>query len=390
MSKTTLILFAACVGLSLLTLHLVKQMRDGHATIAELQAQVATLERQQEDRRLSPEIPDAPVSTFQAEPAAEPQPAPAAQEIPKAAAVVTRPVVEGNARDMSSPEARMSMFRDAREHHRQLMQDPEYREALRIQHRANIGRQYPGLAEDLRLTPDQTEQLFDLLTDQQMRSNQQMEPVWDTENADPTVMQQRAEQVRQKWAEAQRQNEAELAALLGPEKMHGWKEYQSTIGARHQAEHLRSTLASQGVPLSRDANRAVVKALAEAQKAQMQEHANQARIAGISPAGATGAVSAIAPRGLVAFGSSSADAHERQLELTRKRNQRVLDALSPYLTYEQIEAVRKEHEAQIKMQEANHRLMRAQRESMENDAGHRGLDIVTSPMVGPSDWVPLQ
>ena len=45
MSKTVLILFAACVGLSLLSLHLVKQMRAGQATIAELQEQVAKLER---------------------------------------------------------------------------------------------------------------------------------------------------------------------------------------------------------------------------------------------------------------------------------------------------------------------------------------------------------
>ena len=35
MSKTVLVLFAACVGLSLLSLHLVKQMRTGQATIGQ-------------------------------------------------------------------------------------------------------------------------------------------------------------------------------------------------------------------------------------------------------------------------------------------------------------------------------------------------------------------
>jgi hypothetical protein len=51
---------------------------------------------------------------------------------------------------------------------------------------------------------------------------------------------------------------------------------------------------------------------------------------------------------------------QRQLEHTQKRNQRVLEALSPFLTYEQREALQKEQEAELKMQEAQMRIMRAQ------------------------------
>lgn len=385
MSKTALILFAACVGLSLLSLHLVKQTRDGQATIAELQAQVAALERQQQNPEPLPEPDPVPFSAFQVEPAPvapEPQPAPAPKAPPKAASAGSGfAAADGNGRGMPSREERMRMMREARERQRQLMQDPEYREAMRIQHRSGMSRQYPGVAEDLDLTPEQTEQLFNLLADQQMRSNEQIEPMWDSENLDPAAMQQRAEKMRQQWAETQRKNEAELAAHLGQDKIQGWKEYQSTLGARHQAEQLRTSLASQGVPLSDDANRAVIKALADAQKAEQQEYANQARVAGVSQVGTVGAV-AMLGSGVPRAGGPTAEVYERQLESAKKRNQRVLDALSPYLTYEQIEAVRKQHEAQIKMQEAHYRIMRAQENANQGNANSVG--------VVSEGWVPLQ
>src|SRR5688572_6813423 len=72
MSKTVIILFAACVGMGLFSLHLVKQMRTGQAKIDELQAQIASLERQQQTAATPPPAPD-PVPTVQQLP---PAPAP--------------------------------------------------------------------------------------------------------------------------------------------------------------------------------------------------------------------------------------------------------------------------------------------------------------------------
>ena len=48
------------------------------------------------------------------------------------------------------------------------------------------------------------------------------------------------------------------------------------------------------------------------------------------------------------------------MESTRKRQQRVLEALTPYLTYEQREALQKDQENELKMHEAQMRMMRAQ------------------------------
>jgi hypothetical protein len=367
MSKTVLALFAACVGLSLLSLHLVKQMRDGDATIAQLQAQVAQLEKERQSAPPAASFPSpAPTATWQVEPITPP-PASANKELLRAT-IVNRPRVSAAEVPIGpSTEESMRMVREARERQRELMQDPEYRDALRVQHRRNMTRQYPGLAQELGLDPDQAERLFDLLGEQQLRANEQAEQLWDTEGMDPAELQQRQEKMQQHWAEIQRKNEAELAAHLGPEKSQTWKEYQSTLGARHQAEQLRTTLASRGVPLNEEANRAMLEAYSEAQKIEAQDYANMAR----ANASSSGKV------GLVARSwQSSPDTFQKHIEHTQKRNQKVLEALSPFLTYEQREALQKEQEAELKMQEAQMRIMRAQ--STANGENNTGW--VSSPL----------
>jgi hypothetical protein len=279
----------------------------------------------------------------------------------------------------NSREERMRMFREARERQRQLMQDPEYREAMRIQQRSNMGRQYPGVSQELGLTPDQTEQLFDLLAEQQVRSAEQTDTIFEAEGLDPASLQQRQEKMQQQWTETQRKNEAELAAQLGPAKLQAWKDYQSTLGARHQAEHLRSTLAGRGVPLSEDAGRAVVKAYAEAQKAEMQEYANMAKANAASSSSSSAKVGMVgwAARGFAP--ASSAEMYERHIENTKKRNQRVLDALSPFLNYEQREELQKEQEAELKMQEAQMRMMRAQSSAGGSDWMSNSVQAIIVP-----------
>jgi hypothetical protein len=112
-----------------------------------------------------------------------------------------------------------------------------------------------------------------------------------------------------------------------------------------------------------------VKAYAEAQKAEMQEYANNMARTNSASSGKVGMAGAAltTTRG---FGTSaSAEMYERHIENTKKRNQRVMDALSPFLTYEQREALQKEQEAELKMQEAQMRMMRAQSNVEGNSGG---------------------
>jgi hypothetical protein len=349
MSKVVVGLLATSVGLGLLSVHLVRQMKAGEATIAELQAKVATLEKQrpqlQEQPSLSSQIGSGPVANpFVIVPVNPEQPSKSVTFKGSATAATTTANVAQP--QIPSREERLRMMREHRERQRLLMQDPEYREALRIQARSNFGRSYPGLVEELGLDTKQADEFFGMLSDQQMRSSEQMEGLWDMEGKDPAMIKEQQRKIQQQAAELQRTGEAEIAARFGQEKLQAWKEYQSTLGVRHQLESMRTTLAGQGVPLSDDSNKAMLKALAEVQRTEADEY--------------SAAVNrGVAPR--LAFSNQfSPEMVENQIEASKKRNQRVLDALSPYLSYEQRSALEKEQQAQLKVQEAQMRIMRAQ------------------------------
>lgn len=370
MSKMVLMLAATSAGLGLLSLHLVKEMRAGQATIAELQSQVATFEQQQK---------------AQAQLALSPAPTPPLEE-PTKTPVVAAPPSQGEAvsavalkreraevvqPQMPSREERMRMMREGRERQRALMQDPEYREAMRLQNRSNFTRSYPGIADALGMDPQQTDQFFDLLADQQRRATDELQPMWDMEGKDPTSIEEQQRKIQQQALDLQRKSEAEIAAQLGQDKLQAWKEYQATLGARHQLEQMRSSLASQGMPIGDDLNKSVLKAMAEAQKAEADEYsAAMARGAG--------------PR-MLTSGSFTPEMVERQLEAARKRNQRTLDAISPYLTYEQRQAIEREQETQLKLQQAHMRVMRAQ-----GNATNGANAVITSGSSAQGVLVPLQ
>lgn len=350
MSKVVLILGATTVGLGLVSLHLVNQLREGNATIAELQEKVAALEKP--EPAASPSIftirpidPAAAAAAMQSVPRQE-EPKVAARATGQATAAVASPVPTHR----PSQEEAMRAMREHRERERQLMKDPEYREAMRLQTRNNLARQYPGVIEELGLDRRQADEFFGMLADQQMRTNDLLNPFWEMqppgENPDMTAMQERQRNFQQTAAEMQRKNEAEIVARFGQDKLQAWKDYQSTAGMRYQLDHMRSTLAAQGVPLNEELSKPALKALAEAQKAELEAYNAAAR------QNAAGSQRLAAG---MASGSTNLDWH---IESAKKRNQRMLDAIAPYLTYEQRQAIEKEHQAQEKLQEAQMRLMR--------------------------------
>lgn len=346
MSKVVLISVTASLGLGLLSLHLVKQLKAGEATIADLKAQVASLREQQ--RQPLPVMPS-PVVEQQSDEPPRQVIATAAQAAPKGLTVVTG----ANALPAQpNRDDRLRMMREHRERQRQLMQDPEYREAMRVQTRGNFARQYPGVIAELGLDAQQADEFFDLLADQQLRTTEQMQPLWEMEGMDandPATRQERHRKISEQAQENQRRSEAEMAARFGQDKLQAWKEYQSSMGMRYELENMRSTLSASGVPLSEDLSKPMLKALAQAQQAEADEY-SAAVNRGAAPALARLATNA-------AFDGSNM---ERQLDAMRKRNQRMLDAIAPYLSFQQRAAIEKQQDAQLKMQEAQLRLMRAQ------------------------------
>ncbi len=127
------------------------------------------------------------------------------------------------------------------------------------------------------------------------------------------------------------------------------------MGMRYELENMRNTLSANGLSLSDDLSKPMLKALAQANQAEANRIFG-GRGARRWPHGGDVGVNG-------AFDSS---AMERQLDSMRKRNQRMLDAISPYLSFEQRSAIEKQQEAQLKMQEAQLRLMRAQGKAESN------------------------
>ena len=351
MSKIVLILAVTSAGLGLLSLHLVKEMRAGQATVAELQAQVATLQKQ------PPPAAPQPVAANTPEIAGMSVPAPSPVTPPLAAKIVTSSV-STPAPNVAQPlvpslEERLRMLREGRESQRALMQDPDYRDAMRLQSRIGLARAYPGFAEDLGLNRQQTDQFLDLLADQQLRTNELMQPLWEMEGKDSAAIEEQQRKIRQQTLDLQRTHEAELAARFGQDKLQAWQDYQATLGVRHQLEQMRNTLASQGLPVSGDLSKPMMKALAEAEKATAEEFS-----AGVSRSVGPMSARLVASSSVYSAASVSPEAIEQQIEMTQQRQQRTLDALSPYLTAEQRQALEKEQEAQLKLQRAQMRLMR--------------------------------
>lgn len=139
---------------------------------------------------------------------------------------------------------------------RQMLEDPEYRAALRAQHRASMRQIYPDVATAMKLTADQVERLYDLLADQQLRAMQNSVGT-EVDGAESQREWQR------RIEEQQRQNEAELADVLGAQKAQAWKDYQMSLGARQQVRELRNLLADSSEPLRPDQVEPLVTALAQ-------------------------------------------------------------------------------------------------------------------------------
>jgi hypothetical protein len=95
---------------------------------------------------------------------------------------------------------------------------------------------YPGLVKELLLTQAEAEAFQDLLLKHDATLNSVM-LAGASANADP-------QEIRQKLAETQKVQAAELEAQLGPGRSRAWQDYQTTVDARRRVNELTMMLAS--------------------------------------------------------------------------------------------------------------------------------------------------
>jgi PAS domain-containing protein len=260
------------------------------------------------------------------------------------------------------------------ERQRTLMRDPEYREAMRAQQKMNLVRSNPNLARDLDMTAEQLDRLYDVLAEQSLRAMENHGPMWSVDGEQPDAA--KMQEFQRKAMEQQRTNETELRRALGDGKYREWQEYQSMAGVRWEADRVRTSLASAGVPLDESLAKPLLKTLHQQQVKMMQAAATAASSNANANARLMGS-SGFAP----ASALDMLKMQEQSLEMITQHQKRQREALASVLTPEQLKVVEDEHNAEQQMQRAQLRIMRAQQEAGVLDPA-LGNSVVVGDSIG--------
>jgi hypothetical protein len=299
-----------------------------------LEARIAELER----ARISPALPPPATPPTQTAPAATENPQP---QFRFARQPGTAETPAGSRTEAPDPETARRMMQEAHEQQLRMLKDPEYRALMRAQHRLNMQRSYADIGLFMNLSDDETERLLDLLAEQALQSMEQrprfgrMGPPTEDEVRD----------MQRTFEEQRKNNEAEIAALLGP-KYSEWQQYQQSGWARMQVSNLRQALALSNEPLRTEQ----VKPLIDAITREQQQLAPRAQ--GLNM-GATGRPTA----------EMMARWTEERIEQTKQAHERIRLAVSGLLSPSQYEQLRRQQEQEIQMQELHARQQRARAEA---------------------------
>lgn len=127
---------------------------------------------------------------------------------------------------------------------------PAMQRMMRAQIRANNKRVYGDLAEQLALSKDDANKLYDLLTDQQTSMMDRMRS--QSENGE-----------RPRFEDVHREQAQQLVDLLGADKAQALQDYQQTLPARGEVEMIARQLEGSDSALSDDQRKKLVTALTE-------------------------------------------------------------------------------------------------------------------------------
>jgi hypothetical protein len=200
---------------------------------------------------------------------------------------------------------------------RQLLKDPRYVEALRDQRRLNYRLRRDNAIRLFGFTPQTADALIELDIDGEL----QMMAL------DPAAS---GDEMRKQYDAVQRDHDAKVLALLGQDKFDRWQTYMETRGTRMQVDRYRSQL--NGVDALRDDQvEPLITALAAEQK-QMRTEIEEYRDS-LNWDGDTT--------------ESSTRFRERQLEITKAANKRMLASAGSILSTSQVKRLAEMLDAEI-------------------------------------------
>jgi hypothetical protein len=225
-----------------------------------------------------------------------------------------------------------------------VMADPAYRNAVLAQGVASLRASSPGLVEEMGLSSQESEELFQLIASHQMELNEEISRIRAYGPLDAATR-ARMQSVQE---EGQSRLQDSLAAQLGQDRFRQYTDYQETRAARNSVASIGNTLALAGQPLATAQLRPFISAMAAAQKRQQSEL--QALPRNPSPPDS----------------AAAAQQREQQLKRAEESNRMLLEAAERHLTPAQLAIYRSQLEAQmaqarasIRVQQERERVLRA-------------------------------
>jgi hypothetical protein len=230
--------------------------------------------------------------------------------------------------DMAPPGLRARDFNETR---RQLLGDPEYRNALQTQQRTMMEERYRDLPKALGLSPEKASQLFDLLADNMMQNfdGRERRPVPQADGSQVFVDQYR------------NREEAAISKLLGAEGARKFREYNESMMSRSEVRQLGAELIGSSDPLREDQMQPLFDVVYAEQKRLQQEWSD-----------------------LSSSGISGSKMSAKRSEAAIAANDRIVDAASSLLTGAQLAALREMYRRQKAQMEAQDEMNRLTTEAM--------------------------
>ncbi len=207
-----------------------------------------------------------------------------------------------------------------------MMNDPNMREFMRSQQSAIVKKMYGPLIRDLKLPPEQQQKLTDLLLDQQMQTLDRSQALMKDGNMDFKKM-------AADGAEVQKESDAAIQELLGPEKFAEFGEYKKTMAERMQLSEFKEQMKETASPLLDEQTQQMLAVIKE-------ERERHPPVYDASSVAQAQDLESMFADGMM----------ERQMAWQEELNRNVLARLSSILTPEQLKAYTGIQEQQLSMQ----------------------------------------
>lgn len=123
-----------------------------------------------------------------------------------------------------------------------MMNDPEMKEKMRTQTRDFLKGSHAALFKEMGLTPEQSDQLLDLLAERQMKMSESGAALLGSEGGD-------RQQAAKTIAEQRKAADGQIRSFLGDANFQKLDSWENGMGARMQADQFKSKLAGGATPL---------------------------------------------------------------------------------------------------------------------------------------------